>query len=112
MQQIYESSRIEEFFSLLIFSLFSDVTETERDQREESPGPWREEEALRVPTFGEYFFGEITRYCMRVLYEPGLREGVLCGDHVKQPKSSCYWRFTIVTFFFFVNGRNEIFLRE
>ncbi|KAF8385149.1 hypothetical protein PRIPAC_74291 [Pristionchus pacificus] len=38
-----------------------DVTETERDQREESPGPWREEEALRVPTFGEYFFGEITR---------------------------------------------------
>ncbi|GMS78931.1 hypothetical protein PENTCL1PPCAC_1106 [Pristionchus entomophagus] len=37
-----------------------DVTETERDQRE-SPGPWREEDELRVPSFGEYFFGEITR---------------------------------------------------
>ncbi|GMR50862.1 hypothetical protein PMAYCL1PPCAC_21057, partial [Pristionchus mayeri] len=37
-----------------------DVAETERDLRN-SPGPWREEETFRVPTFGEYFLGEITR---------------------------------------------------
>ncbi|GMT09246.1 hypothetical protein PFISCL1PPCAC_543 [Pristionchus fissidentatus] len=39
-----------------------DVTETERDAREDSsPGPWKEEEEMVVPTLGEYFWGEITR---------------------------------------------------